>query len=203
MKAYMINILSCDPGSKNFGWSVLSGKLENGRITFKIKANGMCPCPVSQVKGSKALQEDCAAFQDWFESIVTEYNIDAVCAERFMARGLLGALGEYVGIMMGIMIASLRRLGNKPMKIFPAATWKNAVKRNTNDKEFLTQMYKDACVVPHQLDAALIGVWTLYQGFNRKDFGDIDLRERKEQLLSQVEATSKEKLITRKVKRQQ
>lgn len=197
----MINVLACDPGSANFGWSVLSGKKVDEVVTFKVIANGMCPCPIKQVKNSTDLQSQQIAFGAWFENIVDTYDIDAVCAERFMARGLLGALGEYIGIMMGMMGLLLIQKGKKPLKIFPAATWKNAVRRNSGDKEFLSKAYKLTGVLPHQLDAVMIGIWVIYQGFKQTDFRGLDLIKNRNKLLDQVEATSDQKLINRKIKR--
>ena len=88
-----------------------------------------------------------------------------------------------------------------PVVPFRAATWKNAVRRNANDKEFLDKTYKIAKVPPHQLDASLMGVWTLYQGYNRTDFEGLDLVQIRDKLLDQIEATSETKLINRKIKR--
>lgn len=202
MKVQMITILSCDPGSRNFGWSILEGKkvTRNGRvkITFRILANGMCPCPISQVKGSKELKDAQKAYQDWILGLVKKYNVDAICAERFMTRGLLGPLVEMVGIMIGIAMSCT---GELPFKVFPAATWKNAVKRNTGEKDFLNSLYKKTKVLPHQLDAALMGVWTLYQGYKQTDFKGLDLDTEINKLLDQIEATSTERLINRKIER--
>jgi hypothetical protein len=201
MEPIMINILSCDPGSINFGFSVLTGRIQDGEISFKVVANGMCPCPLKRVKKSKDLRDQQVQFQLWFENLIFKHNIDAVCAERFMARGLLGPLGEYIGIMLGMMGLILIQKNKKPLKIFPAATWKNAVRRNADDKEFLDKTYKIAKVPPHQLDASLMGVWTLYQGYNRTDFEGLDLVQIRDKLLDQIEATSETKLINRKIKR--
>lgn len=194
----MINLLSCDPGSTNFGWAVLSGRRIGDTLSFKIIANGMCPCPIKQVKNSKDLRSQQLIFQKWFAGMLDNYQIDAVCAERFMARGLLGALGEYIGIMLGIMLCTSK---HKPLKVFPAATWKNAVKRNTGDKEWLSHAYKMIKVVPHQLDATLMGVWTIYQGFKRTDFKGLDLNTARNTIFTQIENTSQTKLINRKIKR--
>jgi hypothetical protein len=201
MKVKMINVLACDPGSSNFGFAVLSGRLVGDQISFKIITNGMCPCPIKQVKNSSDLQNQQLAFQAWFEGLVADYDIDSVCAERFMARGLLGALGEYIGIMIGMMGLILCTAGKRPLKIFPAATWKNAVRRNAQEKEFLDKTYKVAKVLPHQLDAVLIGVWVIYQGFKRTDFKGLDLVKTRDKLLDRIEETSQEKLINRKLKR--
>ena len=194
----MINILACDPGAANFGYAVIQGRMVGKKISDRILVNGMCPCPIKQVKGSQELRAKQIAFEKWYTGLLKKYKIDAVCAERFMARGLLGALGEYIGIMIGIMLTSAPHI---QFKVFPAATWKNAVRRNVGDKEFLNRTYKIAKVTPHQLDACLIGVWTLFQGFKQKDFGPFQLAKSINKFLDQVEAVSTEKLTNRKNKR--
>lgn len=198
MKEHMIKILSCDPGSTNLGWAVLAGQKVGERISFKVIANGMCPCPVNQVKNSKELKFQQTKFRKWFTHMVKKYDVDAVCAERFMTRGLFGPIIELVGIMLGIMMCVAQK---KQFKVFPAVIWKNAVRRNTGEKEFLNQCYKKAKVPPHQFDAALMGIWTIFQGFKSPDFKPLDLRKNINKLFDQIEDTSETKLINRKMQR--
>jgi hypothetical protein len=82
------------------------------------------------------------------------------------------------------------------IKVIPAATWKNAVKRAGID---LKAEYKRVRVTPHQLDAVLIGLYIGFRGYGRKDFGDVDLPAIWDSILDQVELTSTNRLINRKV----
>lgn len=198
----MITIMSCDPGSTNFGFAITKGKITevNGKIRIKFKTimSGICPCPINKVKDTKDLRSKQLAFKGWFNSILAEHGVNAVGLERFQTRGLLGPLIEYVGIMTGIMLSNTEGM---PLKVYPAAVWKNAVRRSTDDKEWLNQLYKVAKVQPHQVDAALMGVWLLYQGFGLTDFEGFDLDKNKDKFLDMLEATSIERLVNRRIKR--
>jgi hypothetical protein len=198
----MINLLTCDPGSTNFGFAVTNGRIMEVKskpvVQFKIAASGLCPCPINKVKDTKDLRAKQIAFKEWFLKIVKDHDITAVGLERFQTRGLLGPLVEYVGIMTGIILSNSEGM---PFKVYGAATWKNAVRRSTGDPEWLNQTYKIAKVQPHQLDASLMGVWLLHQGAKIQDFGELDLVERRDKFLDMIESTSLERLVNRKLKR--
>jgi hypothetical protein len=69
-----------------------------------------------------------------------------------------------------------------PLKLTIASAWKNKVQKRFEVD--LKEIYPTTGVQPHQLDAALIGIYGLEQGLGR-DL-DYDLRD----VIAQVEATS-------------
>lgn len=196
MKAPVITISSHDPGTANYGYAVVQLTKQAQRIKFRVLENGLCPTTVKNLKDVKAHRLEVEAYMAWLRSLKARYDLDAVCVERFMTRGIKGPTVECVNQMIGGMeMGPLRGIN---LKMMPAATWKNAVTRAGVD---LKATYKIARVTPHQLDACLIGIYTGHQGFKVKDFGPTDLAASMPRLLDQIEATSTEKLINRKARR--
>lgn len=184
-----LRIFAHDPGSRNYGYAIVEGTLVRGNVKFRILENGLCPCPMNNLKDHKIRQKQAAAYLGWVQKLVKEYRIRGMFAERYMTRGIKGPTIESVNMMLGLMQSFLIR-----DRYIPAAVWKNAVGRQGID---LKQEYKYCKTAPHQLDATLIGVWGLHQAFNVKDFGNMTQRSFNN-LLNEVAKTSKAKLYNRK-----
>lgn len=121
-------------------------------------ANALLECPLDDLK--VGFRDYLAAFVAEVETWVEEFSPDALILERFQARGLRGGTtSEVVSIMIGAITMHYIHL---PTRLVTAATWKNPFQKKHGK---LTEMYKQ-CPTPHQLDAALIGVYGLSTGLN-------------------------------------
>lgn len=164
-------ILACDPGSRNFGLSLVG--VTDGKI--KVYANTVLMTPVNNlVNFNKASADFLAEIEQWMA-----FKPNAIIAERFQTRGNGGPLIEMVSSMLGLMRG---RYSNLPMKLTVASAWKN--KFNRRFETDLKEIYPTVAVQPHQLDATLIGIYGLEQGMQ----ADIDYDYT--DIIAQTEATS-------------
>lgn len=163
-------ILGCDPGSRNFGIALVGVK----RGKPKIYANAVMSRPLNSLLNFNEQRETYKAeIKEWLGA----GDVNAIVAERFQTRGNGGPLIELVSFMLGILDRY-----DLPMKMIVASQWKNEFKRRFD--EDLKDLYDEVLVQPHQLDAALIGIYGLEQGLQTKF--DYDY----EQIFKQVEKTS-------------
>jgi hypothetical protein len=188
----ILRILSLDPGTSNFGYAVVDIRHNKGQVAARVLENGKCEHTVRTLKTAKVMRAEMDQFELWLGGLVGQYAPDAVAAERYMTRGINGPTVECVNIMIGQVLTLIP----VPFKIMPAATWKNGISRQDVD---LKEQYKLTKVTPHQVDAAMIGVYTGCQAYGLKDFGPLDLDVFFPRLLRQLEATSTTKLINRKI----
>lgn len=164
-------VLSADPGSRNFGIALVG--LENNQV--KVYANSVMMQPV----------DDLVAFTDTSTTFLKEiqqwmaFRPDGVVAERFQTRGNGGPLIEMVSSMLGLIRGRYPKI---PIKLTIASAWKNRVQRRFGVD--LREVYTEIAVQPHQLDAALIGVFGLEEGLATVLDYDLD------DVIAQVEATS-------------
>lgn len=178
-----MRILSLDPGTVNYGFAIVDIRHKHGKTAFQVLENGKCERTVKTLKSAKVMREEMALYEMWLGDLVARYQPHAVAAERYMTRGIKGPLVECVNIMIGMTLTLIE----KPFKIMPAATWKNAVSRQGVD---LKAQYKVVGVTPHQVDAAMIGVYTGCQAFGLNQFGDLNLPKLFPRFLEQLEQTS-------------
>lgn len=193
IKVTQMRILALDPGTANFGFAVIDLRHSRGKTAFRVLENGKCLHTVKTLKMGKVMGEEMALFELWLGDLVARYSPNAVAAERFMTRGINGPTVECVNIMIGMALT----LVGRPFKIMPAATWKNCVSRQGVD---LKEQYKKTQVTPHQVDAALIGVYTGCQAYRLEQFGDLNMPKLFPSFLRQLEQTSTLKLVNRKIK---
>jgi len=166
-------VLAADPGSRNFGIALVG--LERDKV--KVYANSVLMRPVDNLvsftnTSSHFLQE----IRQWMA-----FGPDGVVAERFQTRGgaSMGPLIECVSSMLGLIRG---RYPKTPIKLTIASAWKNRVQRRFGVD--LREVYTEIAVQPHQLDAALIGVYGLEEGLATVLDYDLD------DVIAQVEATS-------------
>lgn len=164
-------ILGADPGSKNFGIALVG--LVKGRV--KIYANSVLMYPIDDLK---IFNQKSSEFLDEIDMWL-KFNPDGIVAERFQTRGNGGPLIEQVSSMLGLLKGAYF---DTPIKLTIASAWKNRVQRRFGID--LKELYPEIGVQPHQLDAALIGVFGLEEGTGTT----IDYTI--ENIVSQVEATS-------------
>lgn len=175
-------VLGCDPGSKNFGISLVG--IEDGAI--RIYANSVMMNPVNNLVEFNAAY---TAFTEELKLWMTA-KPHGMVAERFQTRGNGGPLIEQVSAMIGIMKGRYHQI---PLKLTIASTWKNRFNRRFSTD--LKEIYPELDVQPHQLDAALIGVFGIEEGL--QETIDYDVQD----IIAQVEATSLIKLKSEKVRK--
>lgn len=161
--------LGLDPGSKNHGISIVG--LVRGKI--KIYANSVLMTPLNDLVDYDTISESYLSELDTWVG----YGAKSICAERFQVRSFGGPLVEYVGVMLGL----LKSYG-LPVKLTIASTWKNKVNKRFGID--LKEIYPTTRAQPHQLDAALIGIYGLEVSLGK------DLKYTIEDVINQVERTS-------------
>lgn len=160
-----LRILALDPGTSNFGWSVL---YSDSLTSIQIKETGMLRSTVKDLKTDVSSQIN--YFEKELDNVIRKWDINAVAVERFMARGMKGVTIELVNIMLGVTLARLND-GKRKLLVMPASQWKNEFNRHSS----LDKLYELAkgCSV-HQLDSVGIGVYGAYYWFGQKAFTDFD-----------------------------
>lgn len=115
-------ILSHDPGTASYGWSVV-GYQPGG---FKVLEVGMMHHRVSAIH--EGLNDTSAAYLEEVDGIVRRHQVTHMVFERFQARnaGLYNII-ECVNLMMGILIGNYRTAIR--FDAFYASVWKNSVNR--------------------------------------------------------------------------
>jgi hypothetical protein len=164
-------VLGADPGSKNFGIALVG--LVKGRV--KVYANSVLMQPVDDLK---IFNQKSSAFIHELDTWM-QFAPDGIVAERFQTRGNSGPLIEYVSSMLGLIKGIY---WDTPIKLTIASAWKNRVQRRFGID--LKEIYPQIGVQPHQLDAALIGVFGLEEGTTSQ------INYTLEDVIRQVEATS-------------
>jgi hypothetical protein len=165
-------VLGLDPGSKNFGISIVGTK--DGKV--KVYANSVMMKPVNDLVSFGASSD---AFAAELASWVNLYKPSGFTAERFQTRGISGPTIEMVSAMIGLIRG---KYPNLPIKLTIASTWKNKVNRRFGVD--LKEIYPTTRVQPHQLDATLIAIYGLECGLGT------DLSYTLENVIEQCEATS-------------
>jgi hypothetical protein len=106
------------------------------------------------------LKETVLKFHHEIESIIDTYKVTEISMERFVSRGLLGSLSEYICIMQGILAI------NPKIQVFnlvTAATWKNSFNKSYKLNDFYKQA-KKLKIQAHEIDAVMIGLYFLSGG---------------------------------------
>jgi len=148
-----LTILGADPGKNNFGYSIVKVKFEPP-FRYQIAKTGLVKNVVYDL--TKGVRAQSKAFRKEVGSILKEYEVDVLIAERYQNRGrMMGNTIELVNYMLGVM-DSLR---TQDFVLITASQWKNAFNRHYDLKEF----YKEIPMIPHRIDAALIAIYGSYQ----------------------------------------
>jgi hypothetical protein len=174
-------ILSCDPGSRNFGIAVVA--TDGSQV--KVAANSILTNPIHDLTKFESQKQ---VFLREVGGWIDLYKPNALVVERFQTRGLGGPLIEMVSSMNALMSGYF----NLKTLLITASTWKNYMQRRF---EFdLNELYKEFAIPPHQIDASLIGVYGLEVGLRK------ELQFEPSEIAVQVEDTSLLPLIQRKSK---
>ena len=161
-------LLASDPGSKNYGYSVLSVKATAVPLNKKVNQMkklivtllevGVIKSKLTSLKDVSLAGRELMAYRKELRSIAKRHQTTFQIAERYMSRRMGGVTIEIVNQLIGALRVEAQIIGN-PLKLIPSSQWKNELKRRGVDLDI---KYKDAKKVkrtPHELDATLIGVY--------------------------------------------
>lgn len=168
-------ILAIDPGKVNMGYSVI--EYDDDTATINILEVGMVKHTIQDLKGYN-IKPVVLAFNKEICTLIRKYKVTELTMERFVSRGLLGSLSEFICIMQGILAI------NTKIKIFnlvTAATWKNCFNKNY----VLNDYYKEAKklkIEPHEIDAVMLGLYFI----NKELFLRLVKKKSREALLIRI-----------------
>lgn len=181
-----VRVLALDPGTTNFGWSVL--KIDR-RSKPTVLAHGMLVNTIKTLTGN--LREPIELFRMELLDIVQQYEVDFLAAERFMSRRLGGTLIELVGFMLGIamgVVGSTKSFHKDGIKLITAAQWKN----EWNKVSDLEAFYKTVDIPVHEVDSIGIGLYCGRKFMGIEPFKDMkDLEKRFQKQLQVVNSLHK------------
>ena len=147
----MITVLGLDPGTTNFGYSVV--QLGVTPFRYNIVEHGMIVNPVKVLSGME-VGEKAVKFKLELARLKRKHKIDFAVAERFMTRGNGGTTIEAVGLMLGLTASVF----GTEVCFTTAAVWKNNFNKHYCLKEFYDEM-KQYGIVAHRIDALCIGLY--------------------------------------------
>lgn len=151
-------ILAGDPGTKNFGLSVI--KYKNGDLDYpEILFCNFFKSPIQELK-NETFNIQLLALNAEIQAIIEEFKPNFIVLERFQGRGIRGSLAEKVSMsVMGI--AEMGNLSNIKTRLITASQWKNFFNKNKFRK--LVDVYSHAKSLyklePHLIDATFIGMY--------------------------------------------
>ena len=146
-------VLALDPGIVNFGYSLL--KVENRKISI-IRCGTIHRKYLISDINTQVMRPKFQRFIRMFKTLLKKSKPDAVIFERFIIQRR-GLSGEGVNQMIAAIVLTC---GITPSTQVMAATWKARIKKLSNNKTFLDQMYKAVKPVPdHAVDATFQGLF--------------------------------------------
>lgn len=160
----MKQILGLDPGSVNFGLTVLN---YDGKKKFKVVHCLMVDKTLRDMKTGVRKQLHA------YYTTIRKYSdgVDHVVCERFQNRGIRGggSTSETINAMIGVLHTT-----HKDVMMITASLWKNASRR-VHD---LDLFYKTCAVPPHVVDSAMIALYRAqieneekpFSGWSSQDF---------------------------------
>ena len=167
-----MNILTFDMGTKNTAASV--HVFANNKLS--IVGTSMFPTISGLV--DRDIGNHCHEFYQSVYRMCKHHSIDYVYAERFQFRGAGIAIIEPINVMLGLIMLAATRYG-AGSRLITASTWKNNFNNNCCD---LNAVYKNYGLTrvhsvkrDHELDASLIGVYTLCDVLGIKPFAGFDI----------------------------
>lgn len=146
-------VLSMDPGTGNFGFTVFKVKQVNDGIKFSIKGTGLVANTIKELKVH--LQQQNRYFLDEMQQVIDEYGpFSLMTAERYQTRGIKGTTIECINVMLGGLLCR----ADTDFRLYPAVSWKAAAKK-CFDLDALYEETKGQEKTPHELDSFLIGIY--------------------------------------------
>ena len=167
-----MNILSFDMGTKNTAVSLHS--FANNKL--QLLGTAMFPTITGLV--DRDIGDSVHTFYQQVFKLCKRHKVDYVYAERFQFRGAGIAIIEPINVMLGLICLAATRSGAQS-RLITASTWKNNFNNNCCD---LNAIYKEYGLTrvhsvkkDHELDSALIGVYTLCDVLGIKPFAGFDI----------------------------
>ncbi len=146
-----LRVLGLDPGTTNFGWSVIE---VSDRLGVKVLGVGLVKNTIKGLTGN--LEQDYRAFKDEIYSLLMEQRPNVIVAERFMSRGMKGTTIEAVNIMIGGLMSISQEEGPDDTRLVTAAQWKNELNKVVN-LETVYQTCKP--LTAHECDSMMIALY--------------------------------------------
>lgn len=184
----VITVLGCDPGYRNFGFSVVQVARKGDGFVFRVKTCGMLKDTLKDMKGDVIPRID--LFKREIRSLCRKYKVSAITAERFQSRGLRGLSAELVSGMIFL----LTQVGQKDVNLITASQWKNQFNR-AYGKGSLDEIYKVCRVEPHELDSVCIAIYGACARLGLPHFINMDRNE----LLRRIHRATNSRLKNRRV----
>lgn len=159
--------IGCDPGTNNYGYSILSYDGSKIKITtcgiLHAVINNLTNKEQKPPKSKRRKTKHVAGrppfmslldifYKDW-KRVFKEVTPAIITAERFQSRGFGGPTIEHVGMMNGVL-ATLAYQKNVPINLIMAASWKHHVNKYSD----LEEIYRLLSIPPHLVDSAYIGL---------------------------------------------
>lgn len=173
--SHNLRILSFDPGPVNMGWAVIRGTRKR---QTRVVASGKLFSPFRNLTCSpQEMRQQFNDFKGELEGLIELFDINAICCERFMSRGLKGPTIELVNFMLGIIVGTALKPAITPVrkkfKFVIPAQWKNEWNKHNDLKAF----YKTTNTEPHQVDAVGIGLYCAADWYNKPFYEDINFNK--------------------------
>ena len=149
-----ITILSLDPGTKNYGYSVIEF---DSSPRIRLKKAGRLFSTVYRLNQNLMVQ--IAEYSAAIHRLIDEHSVRLIIAERYMSRRMGGTTIECVNAMLGVIMEICESRGVR-LKLIPASQWKNEVERQTEG--LLPSLYQEGKankITPHTIDAVMIGLY--------------------------------------------
>lgn len=188
-------VVGVDPGLKNFAWCKFH--FDAGRVE-QCSSGQLTPVSVAD-----DLPKQVREFDETIGALIG--GCDLVAAERFMSRGVrAGTTGEVSNMALGILMLSAVSK-SIAIELITPASWKNAY--NKSSKAYggkLDTLYKLCKTTPHELDAALIGLYGASKRLNpnnKHPFSAVVKKSERNAFLDMLENGSVNPLIDRRRKR--
>lgn len=153
-----MRILSLDPGTVNFGWSVI-----DATKTPRIIKCGMLRSPIKEL--THDLHTDVANYTNEIAWLIAKSKAEVLVCERYSTR-IRGTTNEAVNIQIGVALREFLSIGGNTWLYMPM-TWKAAAKKWLDGT--IDPLYKECRPVPnHPTDASLIGVYYATRELRKK-----------------------------------
>lgn len=205
-------IVSLDPGKFNFGYAVQRVKVSRtGTVKVNVIENGIVDVPLDSMKVDE-FETGVGDFYLWCSQFIEgiEYRnktkIDVIALERYTTTGArVGPTAEVSNVSIGILATILHmHYPRIKLRIYMNATWKNAINR-IKEPEYKKRFLLDMCALcgctPHQVDAAIIGLYAAEKEMGVSVMAALAGKKFMNKYLTALEETSLYKLTNRKLKR--
>lgn len=175
-EARVLTLIGHDPGSQNYGISVvrvklpeiIEGTVKNSQLqelpslSFSILYAGKLKTTFTTLKNSNLAKKEIVGFRKEIKGLVKKFKPDVQIAERYMSRRMGGVTIELVNMLLGALRV-YAEADKVPLRMIPASQWKNEIKRKGIDLKEVYKTNKKAKRTAHELDAVLIAIYGAFK----------------------------------------